>query len=139
MPPRGAHGLTIDNPSSARASGADEAASALAREAAEPRLGPDSLFQPGVPTATLTKHRHTGTGVYPGVARDYWVYIPAQYDGGKSAALIVFQDARLYLAETFNASEWFEDNFADREADKVQRLGPDAVNPHRVSCKKLTR
>jgi ATP-binding cassette ChvD family protein len=35
--------------------------------------------------------------------------------------------------------EWFEGNFADYEADKVRRLGPDAVNPHRVSYKKLTR
>jgi ATP-binding cassette ChvD family protein len=35
--------------------------------------------------------------------------------------------------------EWFEGNFADYEADKVRRLGPDAVNPHRVTYKKLTR
>ncbi len=35
--------------------------------------------------------------------------------------------------------EWFEGNFEDYEADKVRRLGPDAVNPHRVTYKKLTR
>src|SRR5690606_30449060 len=35
--------------------------------------------------------------------------------------------------------EWFEGNFQDYEADKVRRLGADAVNPHRVSYKKLTR
>ncbi|MCD7060156.1 energy-dependent translational throttle protein EttA [Pelagibacterium xiamenense] len=35
--------------------------------------------------------------------------------------------------------EWFEGNFEDYEADKVRRLGPDAVNPRRVTYKPLTR
>ncbi len=35
--------------------------------------------------------------------------------------------------------EWFEGNFADYEADKVKRLGPDSVNPKRVTYKPLTR
>ena len=35
--------------------------------------------------------------------------------------------------------EWFEGNFADYEADKVRRLGPDSVNPKRVTYKPLTR
>ncbi|KKB12844.1 ABC transporter ATP-binding protein [Devosia geojensis] len=35
--------------------------------------------------------------------------------------------------------EWFEGNFADYEADKVRRLGPDAVNPKRATYKPLTR
>ncbi|WP_316860237.1 energy-dependent translational throttle protein EttA [uncultured Cohaesibacter sp.] len=35
--------------------------------------------------------------------------------------------------------EWFEGNFEDYEADKVRRLGPDAVNPKRVKYKPFTR
>ncbi|MBO6716875.1 MAG: energy-dependent translational throttle protein EttA [Rhizobiaceae bacterium] len=35
--------------------------------------------------------------------------------------------------------EWFEGNFDDYEADKVRRLGPDSVNPKRVTYKRLTR
>jgi ATP-binding cassette ChvD family protein len=35
--------------------------------------------------------------------------------------------------------EWFEGNFQDYEADKVRRLGPAAVEPHRVKYKPLTR
>ena len=35
--------------------------------------------------------------------------------------------------------EWFEGNFEEYEADKVRRLGPDAVNPKRVTYKRLTR
>jgi len=35
--------------------------------------------------------------------------------------------------------EWFEGNFQDYEADKVRRLGADAVNPKRATYKPLTR
>lgn len=35
--------------------------------------------------------------------------------------------------------EWFEGNFAEYEADKVRRLGLDAINPKKVTYKKLTR
>ncbi|MET0747843.1 MAG: ATP-binding cassette domain-containing protein, partial [Rhizobium sp.] len=35
--------------------------------------------------------------------------------------------------------EWFEGNFEDYEADKVRRLGADALNPSRVTYKRLTR
>jgi ATP-binding cassette ChvD family protein len=34
---------------------------------------------------------------------------------------------------------WFEGNFADYEANKVQRLGADAARPHRATYRKLTR
>ena len=35
--------------------------------------------------------------------------------------------------------EWFEGNFEDYEADKVRRLGPDALTPKRVKYQKFTR
>ena len=34
---------------------------------------------------------------------------------------------------------WFEGNFADYEVNKVERLGPDAARPHRVTHRKLIR
>jgi len=34
---------------------------------------------------------------------------------------------------------WFEGNFADYQADKVRRLGPEATRPHRVTYRKLVR
>jgi ATP-binding cassette ChvD family protein len=34
---------------------------------------------------------------------------------------------------------WFEGNYADYEANKVERLGVDAARPHRVTHRKLTR
>ncbi|QDY99345.1 energy-dependent translational throttle protein EttA [Nitratireductor mangrovi] len=35
--------------------------------------------------------------------------------------------------------EWFEGNFEDYEADKIRRLGPESVNPKRVTYKRLKR
>ncbi|MGE0503054.1 MAG: energy-dependent translational throttle protein EttA [Rhizobiaceae bacterium] len=35
--------------------------------------------------------------------------------------------------------EWFEGNFEEYEKDKVRRLGPESVNPHRMTYKRLTR
>jgi len=35
--------------------------------------------------------------------------------------------------------EWFEGNFEDYEKDKIRRLGADAVNPKRMTFKRLTR
>ncbi|WP_131785359.1 energy-dependent translational throttle protein EttA [Protofrankia symbiont of Coriaria ruscifolia] len=34
---------------------------------------------------------------------------------------------------------WFEGNFADYEANKIDRLGAEAARPHRVTYRKLTR
>src|SRR6266478_1265676 len=62
-------------------------------------LGPDSQRQPGVPKGTITQEKWTSK-IYPGTTRDFWVYVPAQYDGSKPAALMVFQDGGGYVSET---------------------------------------
>ncbi len=54
-------------------------------------IGPDSKVQPGVPKGKLTQHSWTSK-IFPGTERDYWVYVPAQYDSAKPTALMVFQD-----------------------------------------------
>ena len=63
------------------------------------KLGPDSMPQPGVPKGTLTKHTWSDSKVFPGTTRDYWVYVPAQYDGSSPACLMVFQDGGTYSSE----------------------------------------
>jgi ATPase subunit of ABC transporter with duplicated ATPase domains len=35
--------------------------------------------------------------------------------------------------------EWFEGNFQDYEEDKERRLGAEALRPHRMTYRKLTR
>ncbi|MCA9041852.1 MAG: esterase family protein [Planctomycetaceae bacterium] len=59
--------------------------------------GPDSQRQPGVPQGEVLEGTYTSDQVYPGTARDYYVYIPAQYHPGESACLMVFQDGASYV------------------------------------------
>ena len=39
----------------------------------------------------------TDSTFYVGTERDYWIYIPKQYDAAKPACLMIFQDGVLYL------------------------------------------
>ena len=59
--------------------------------------GLDSKFQAGVPRGVVTKYRWGSSLIYPGSERDYWVYVPAQYEPSKAAALMVFLDGKLFL------------------------------------------
>src|SRR5262249_53791119 len=63
--------------------------------AAEYAYGPDSSPQPGVPQGTVTKHKWEST-MFPGTVRDWWLYVPAQYDPKKPACVMVFQDGGSY-------------------------------------------
>lgn len=60
-------------------------------------LGPDSMQQDGVPAGTVTHHRWTESKIFPGTERDYWIYVPAQYDASKPACVMVFQDGGGYV------------------------------------------
>jgi enterochelin esterase family protein len=61
-------------------------------------LGPDSERHEGVPQGTVTQHKWT-SHVFPGTVRDYWVYVPRQYDAKTPACLMVFQDGGGYQNE----------------------------------------
>ena len=61
------------------------------------QLGPDSKVQEGVPQGTVTKRSWKSEKVYPETERDYWVYVPKQYDGSKAANVMVFQDGGNYV------------------------------------------
>lgn len=63
----------------------------------EYKLTSDSLEQEGVPEGTVTKHIWDNSGVYPGTTRDYYIYVPAQYDNAKPACVMVFQDGAWYV------------------------------------------
>jgi enterochelin esterase family protein len=63
------------------------------------KIGPDSQRQEGVPQGKVTKHEWTSEKVYPGTWREWWLYVPAQYDGTAPAALMVFQDGHAYVDE----------------------------------------
>ena len=63
------------------------------------QLGPESQRQDGVPRGTVTRHEWKDSKVYPGTVRDYWVYVPAQYDPTHPACVMVFQDGQWYVDE----------------------------------------
>jgi sugar lactone lactonase YvrE/enterochelin esterase-like enzyme len=54
--------------------------------------GPDSLPHEGVPKGEVTKYSFDASRIFPGTTRDYWIYVPRQYDPAKPACLYVGQD-----------------------------------------------
>ena len=52
----------------------------------------------GVPAGRIEAFSFSESQVFPKTQRDGWVYIPAQYDSSKPAALMVFQDGHAYLS-----------------------------------------
>ena len=61
------------------------------------RSGPDSQPQPGVPKGRVEGPFVWKSEVFANTFRQYWVYVPAQYDAAKPAALMVFQDGHKYV------------------------------------------
>ena len=61
------------------------------------KLGPDSEYNPNVPHGEVTKLRWENSKIFPGTTRDWWVYVPKQYDAKKPAAVMVFQDGEGYV------------------------------------------
>lgn len=64
----------------------------------EYKHGPDSERHDGVPRGTVTTYSWESK-IYPNTKRNYYVYVPAQYDAGTKAALMIFQDGHAYLKE----------------------------------------
>jgi enterochelin esterase family protein len=83
----------------------------------EYKLGSDSFPQEGVPRGEVTKHSFTNSAVYPGTMRDYWVYVPKQYDAAKPAALMVFQDGGGYQSTNgqYRVTTVFDNLIAKKE------------------------
>ena len=80
-------------------------------------LGPDSKRKEGVPQGKVTDFDWKESKVFPGTIRHCSVYVPAQYDGSKPAALMVFQDGHTYLKEDgdFRAPTVFDNLIAAKE------------------------
>jgi gluconolactonase len=51
-----------------------------------------SVEHPGVPKGEVLKFSFSNSKIYPGTFRDYWVYIPAQYDPRTPACVYINQD-----------------------------------------------
>jgi enterochelin esterase family protein len=76
-------------------------ASAVA--AAQPyALGADSLPQDGIACGTVRQARLAGSRIYPGVAHNYWVYVPVGAGAGSESNLLVCLDGPRYLGPEAN-------------------------------------
>jgi enterochelin esterase-like enzyme len=73
------------------------AAAAPARAADDYKPGPDSMRQAGVPQGRVEGPFVWKSRIFPDTVRQYWVYVPSQYDGTRPAALMVFQDGHKYV------------------------------------------
>ena len=79
--------------------------SASNSNAQEPRLelkyayGPDSFRHEGVPRGKVSTYEWKESKVFPGTVRRFYVYVPAEFDAKKPAALMVFQDGHAYIKE----------------------------------------
>jgi sugar lactone lactonase YvrE/enterochelin esterase-like enzyme len=55
---------------------------------------------PEVPKGDVSKYTFDQSNTFPGTVRDYWIYVPKQYDPAKPACLHVNQDGIQYNAPT---------------------------------------
>lgn len=76
-------------------------------------LGPDSLVKETVPHGRVTQHHWRSEQVYPGVERDYWLYVPQQYRSTTPACLMVFQDGGRYVGPEVNVPTVFDNLIAE--------------------------
>jgi len=55
-------------------------------------LGADSLPHEGIPRGKVVPMPPFHSKIFAGTTRDWWLYVPAQYDGTRKACVMVFQD-----------------------------------------------
>src|SRR5437764_7130693 len=63
-----------------------------------------------VPKGEVTKYSFEASKIFPGTVRDYWVYVPKQYDPARPACVHVNQDGI-----QFNAPAVFDQLIAAKE------------------------
>ncbi|HYV35911.1 MAG TPA: SMP-30/gluconolactonase/LRE family protein [Gemmataceae bacterium] len=66
--------------------------------------------QPDVPKGEVTKYTFNSSKIFPGTVRDYWLYVPMQYDPAKPACVHVNQDGI-----QFNAPAVFDELIHKKE------------------------
>jgi enterochelin esterase-like enzyme len=73
------------------------AAAVVASAADDYKLGPDSMRQEGVPQGRVVGPFVWKSQIFRDTVRQYWIYVPAQYDSARPAAVMVFQDGHKYV------------------------------------------
>ena len=63
----------------------------------EYKHGPDSFEQEGVPRGSGTKFHWKSQFYRKETVRDYWVYVPSQYNETNPSGLMIFNDGHFYV------------------------------------------
>jgi gluconolactonase len=63
-------------------------------------VDPASVENADVPKGEMIQLKFENSKIFPGTTRNYWIYVPAQYDGKKPACLYVNQDGIQFKAPT---------------------------------------
>jgi enterochelin esterase family protein len=89
--------------------------------------GPDSEPQ-AVPRGEVRQGTFTTSAIFPGTTREYFVYIPKQYDASKPACLMVFFDGGGFMRADgqFRVSVVFDNLIARKEMPVTIAVG---INP----------
>ena len=104
----------------------------VVRAADDYKLGPDSEVQP-VPHGEMRQATFTTSKVFPGTTRDYFVYVPKQYDPAKPACLMVFFDGAGFMRADgqFRVPVVFDNLIAKRQMPVTIAV---AVNPGSIAA-----
>ncbi len=80
-------------------------------------LGPDSMPREGVPKGRIEGPLVFKSRIFANTVRQYWIYVPAQYDPKRPAALMVFQDGHKYVSteQEYRVPVVFDNLIAKRE------------------------
>src|SRR5215469_6767349 len=63
-------------------------------------LGPDSQPHEGTPRGKVIGPLTLASHVFTNTTRNYWIYVPAQYDSKTPASLMIFQDGQAFVSPT---------------------------------------
>jgi enterochelin esterase-like enzyme len=106
---------------------------ALATLASVPDACPAAEPLAAVPKGEIRKYEFAASKIFPGTVRDYWIYVPRQYDPARPACLFVCQDGIQYNAPTI-----FDELIRKQEMPvtidvfvmhgRVKAPGPDALD-----------
>lgn len=80
-------------------------------------LPEDSFQKDGVPEGKVERYKFTQSKIFPGTVRDYWIYVPDQYDPSSPACLMVFQDGQNYMRRN---GQWRVPNVFDNLIHKKE-------------------
>ncbi|WP_051670789.1 alpha/beta hydrolase [Bryobacter aggregatus] len=65
-------------------------------------FGPEAYEQAGVPQGKLSEKFTSNSKIYEGMASEYWVYVPAQYNAATPAPVMIWQDGQNYANRAAN-------------------------------------